>query len=88
MNEIIGGAVLGFDDFIKDMDRLVKSDFYYNPEEIMEDLITKAEAGTDDYVGCVLLEEYTKANKNIAFSFHTLKEDEMMFIAYVGYEEM
>ena len=84
----IMGAMIGFDDFVRDLKKVMSPEFNFDPEEILNELIEKSEESEGGNIGCRIEAEYTKEQKSYDFSFHVQKDDETTIIVYVGYEEL
>lgn len=84
-------STIGIDDFQKDIDGLIKPEFVFSAEEVIEILIERCERSGEDCTQTleylITDEEKAVANKALTFKFDVKENNKTLSISYIGYFE-
>ena len=87
-NQLAMGAIIGLDDFFKDIEKTLSSETTLNPEHLIMELIEHSVEKRGEIVSLVMSEAYSKTQISISFTFAIGTESlEELVIIYLGYQE-
>lgn len=88
-NQLSMGAIIGLDDFFKDVEKTLTSEVTLNPEHLLMELIETSFEKRGETVCLIMSEEFSKTHLPLGFNFAVGTESlEEFVIIYLGYQEV